>query len=549
METQVIIVGAGPVGLTLAIDLGKRGIACVLVEQKAEPQFLPKMERCNARTMEIFRRLGLADRIRAAGMPEDVPMDIQIIRSMTEPPILRLPYPSVAETRALTHESLDGSLPLEPYQLISQYTLEPLLLEVAEQSPTVTVMRSTTFLEFTEHDDGVRVAVNDADGVRRTLQAAYLVGCDGGASRVRKQLGIRLEGEGDIARLRQGLFYCEQLYERLPISNGPSRGRHYLVAGGPPTLMIMQDSTRHWTVHSAVESDDEMRRMFERIIGVALPYEMLYCAEWRQNLLLAERYREGRVYLAGDAVHLVIPTGGLGMNTGVGDATDLAWKLAATLQGWGGPALLPSYEAERRQVGERVVGASRYASLGYRTWLTEVRPEIGDDTPAGSTARAHLAEVANVEQRKSNEMIGAELGYRYVDSPIIDNVPGGPQHDLRAYLPTTWPGARLPHMWLADGSAIQDRLRSERYTLIDIAGGHDARPLLAAFEALGAPLDVLVVADPGLRAVYERDLVLVRPDMHVVWRGDRLPQAVDDLAAKVTGHSTINRASGSVSSR
>jgi 2-polyprenyl-6-methoxyphenol hydroxylase-like FAD-dependent oxidoreductase len=549
LETQVIIVGAGPVGLTLAIDLGKRGIACVLVEQKAEPQFLPKMERCNARTMEIFRRLGLADRIRAAGMPEDVPMDIQIIRSMTEPPILRLPYPSVAETRALTHESLDGSLPLEPYQLISQYTLEPLLLEVAEQSPTVTVMRSTTFLEFTEHDDGVRVAVNDADGVRRTLQAAYLVGCDGGASRVRKQLGIRLEGEGDIARLRQGLFYCEQLYERLPISNGPSRGRHYLVAGGPPTLMIMQDSTRHWTVHSAVESDDEMRRMFERIIGVALPYEMLYCAEWRQNLLLAERYREGRVYLAGDAVHLVIPTGGLGMNTGVGDATDLAWKLAATLQGWGGPALLPSYEAERRQVGERVVGASRYASLGYRTWLAEVRPEIGDDTPAGSTARAHLAEVANVEQRKSNEMIGAELGYRYVDSPIIDNVPGGPQHDLRAYLPTTWPGARLPHMWLADGSAIQDRLRSERYTLIDIAGGHDARPLLAAFEALGAPLDVLVVADPGLRAVYERDLVLVRPDMHVVWRGDRLPQAVDDLAAKVTGHSTINRASGSVSSR
>ncbi|MFM0079858.1 FAD-dependent monooxygenase [Paraburkholderia sediminicola] len=549
METQVIIVGAGPVGLTLAIDLGRRGIACVLVEQKAEPQFLPKMERCNARTMEIFRRLDLADCIRAAGMPEDVPMDIQIIRSMMEPPILRLPYPSVAEARALTHESHDGSLPLEPYQLISQYTLEPLLLEVAGQLPAVTVMRGTTFLEIAEQGDGVLVAVNAADGVRRTLKAAYLVGCDGGASRVRKQLGIRLEGEGDIARLRQGLFYCEQLYERLPMGNGPSRGRHYLVAGGPPTFMIMQDSTRHWTVHSAVESDDEMRRMFERIIGVALPYEMLYCAEWRQNLLLAERYGKGRVFVAGDAVHLVIPTGGLGMNTGVGDATDLAWKLAATLQGWGGPGLLASYDVERRQIGERVVGASRYASLGYRAWLAEVRPEIGDDTPAGQTARAHLAVVANVEQRKSNEMIGAELGYRYVDSPIIDNVPGGPQHDLRAYLPTTWPGARLPHMWLTDGSAIQDRLRPERYTLIDVAGGHDVSPLLAAFEALGAPLDVLVLADPRLRFVYARDLVLVRPDMHVAWRGDRLPQAVDDLAAKVTGHSDINRALGSISSR
>ena len=548
MDTQVIIVGAGPVGLTLAIDLGKRGIACVLVEQKAEPQFLPKMERCNARTMEIFRRLDIADRIRAAGMPEDVPMDIQIIRSMTEPAILRLPYPTVAEARALTHESHDGSLPLEPYQLISQYTLEPLLLEVAEQLPDVTVMRSTTFLEFTEQSDGVLVAVNAADCARRTLKAAYLVGCDGGASSVRKQLGIRLEGEGDIARLRQGLFYCEQLYERLPIGNGPSRGRHYLMAGGPPTFMIMQDSTRHWTVHSAVESDDEMRRMFERIIGVALPYEMLYCAEWRQNLLLAERYGKGRVFLTGDAAHLVIPTGGLGMNTGVGDATDLAWKLAATLQGWGGPGLLASYEVERRQIGERVVGASRYASLGYRAWLAEVRPEIGDDTPEGTTARAHLAVVANVEQRKSNEMIGAELGYRYVDSPVIDNVPGGPQHDLRAYLPTTWPGARLPHMWLKDATAIQDRLRPERYTLIDVVGGHDEGPLLAAFETLGAPLDVLVVADPALRAVYERDLVLVRPDMHVVWRGDRLPQAVDALAAKVTGHSNANRAMGSISS-
>jgi 2-polyprenyl-6-methoxyphenol hydroxylase-like FAD-dependent oxidoreductase len=549
LETQVIIVGAGPVGLTLAIDLGKRGIECVLVEQKAAPQFLPKMERCNARTMEIFRRLDVADRIRASGMPEDVPMDIQIIRSMVEPPILRLPYPSVAEARALTRDNRDGSLPLEPYQLISQYTLEPLLLEVAEQLPAVTVMRSTTFLEFTEQDDGVLVAVSDADGTGRTLKAAYLVGCDGGASRVRKQLGIRLEGEGDIARLRQGLFYCEQLYERLPIGKGPRRGRHYLVAGGPPTFMIMQDSTRHWTVHSAVESDDEMRRMFERIIGVRLPYEMLYCAEWRQNLLLAERYRAGRVFLAGDAVHLVIPTGGLGMNTGVGDAADLAWKLAATLQGWGGPALLTSYEAERRQIGERVVGASRYASLGYRAWLTEVRPEIGDDTPAGVAARAHLAEVADVEQRKSNEMIGAELGYRYVDSPVIDNVPGGPQHDLRAYLPTTWPGARLPHMWLSDASAIQDRLRSDRYTLIDVAGGHDPASLRAAFEALGAPLDVLVVPDSALRAVYQRDLVLVRPDMHVAWRGDRLPDAVDDLAARVTGHRTVSRATDSIDSR
>lgn len=535
METQVIIVGAGPVGLTLAIDLGQRGIECILIEQKAEPQFLPKMERCNARTMEIFRRLGMADRIRAAGMPEDIPMDIQIIRSMVEPPILRLPYPSVAEARARTRQSNDGRLPLEPYQLISQYTLEPILLEEVERLPSVTVMRSTTFLEFTEKANGVLVAVQGADGQRGTLSGTYLVGCDGGASRVRKQLGIRLQGEGDIARLRQGLFRCDSLYERLPMGEGPGRGRHYLLAGGPPTFMIMQDSTRHWTVHSAVETDEDMRRMFERIIGVELPYEMLYCAEWKQNLLLAEHYGRGRVFLAGDAVHLVIPTGGLGMNTGVGDAADLAWKLAATLQGWGGPGLLASYEAERRQIGERVVGASRYASLGYRAWMAAVRPEIGDDTPEGESAREHLAEVANVEQRKSNEMIGAELGYRYVDSPIIDNVPGGPQYDVRTYEPTAWPGARLPHMRLADGSAIQDRLRSDRFTLIDVSGANDPTTLVSAFAVLGASCDVLAVKDAALRNVYQRDLILVRPDMHVAWRGDRLPEVVGDLAALVAG--------------
>ncbi|MGU7774640.1 FAD-dependent monooxygenase [Burkholderia sp. MR1-5-21] len=548
MDAQVIIVGAGPVGLTLAIDLGRRGIACVLVEQKAEPQFLPKMERCNARTMEIFRRLGLTERIRASGMPEDIPMDIQIIRSMVEPPILRLPYPSVAEARAQTRVSCHGELPLEPYQLISQYTLEPLLLEEVERLPSVTVMRGTTFLAFAEDSDGVQVAVSNASGARKTLRAEYLVGCDGGSSRVRKQLGIRLQGEGDIARLRQGLFYCEELYERLPMGNGPGRGRHYLVAGAPPTFMIMQDSTRHWTVHSAVDSDEAMRRMFERIVGAPVAYDMLYCAEWRQNLLLAEHYGKGRVFLAGDAVHLVIPTGGLGMNTGVGDATDLAWKLAATLDGWGGSGLLASYDDERRQIGERVIDASRYASLGYRAWLAEVRVEIGDDTPEGVSARSHLAEVANVEQRKSNEMIGAELGYRYVDSPIIDNVPGGPQHDFRSYLPTTWPGARLPHMWLDDGSAIQDRLRSDRYTLLDVTGGHDASTLVAAFEALGAPLDLLEIPDSALRSVYERDLILVRPDMHVAWRGNRLPEAVDVLAAMATGHREMNRASHSIRS-
>ncbi|HZC97945.1 MAG TPA: FAD-dependent monooxygenase, partial [Bradyrhizobium sp.] len=374
------------------------------------------------------------------------------------------------------------------------------------------------------------------DGGSEQIRAAYLVGCDGGASRVRKQLGIRLKGEANLARFRQALYRCDELYDRLPLGEGPGRGRHYLVADEWATFLIMQDSKRHWTLHAAVESDEDMKRRFEQTVGVPVRYEMLYCGEWRQNLLLADNYRAGRIFLAGDAVHLVIPAGGLGMNTGVGDAFDLSWKLAATLQGWGGPQLLESYEIERRQVGERNVGASRYAALGYRNWRSQWRPEIHEDTAEGQVARGNLAAVAGVEQRKVNEMIGAELGYRYVDSPIIDNVPGGPEHLFRDYRPTTWPGARLPHIWLADGTPIQDRIPIAGYTLLRLAGRHNTAAIEAAFRERGASLTVLDIAGETARAVYDRDLLLLRPDMHIVWRGNQPPDNATELAATATGH-------------
>jgi 2-polyprenyl-6-methoxyphenol hydroxylase-like FAD-dependent oxidoreductase len=536
MDTQVIVVGAGPIGLTLAIDLGCRGIRCVLIEQKEAPQFLPKMERCNARTMEMFRRIGLAETVRAAGLRSDVPMDVFVILSMAEPPLLRLPYPSVDEARREIAAVNDGTKPLEPYQLISQYTLEPLLKSVAERLPSVSVRYGHEFLSFAQHPDGVSVSVRKTDGSGQTIRGAYLVGCDGGASPVRKQLGVKLRGEGNLLQLRQALYRCDELFDRIPIGAGPGKGRHYHVADDRATFLIMQDSTRHWTLHAVVETDEEMKGRFEKIIAIPVKYEMLSCGEWRQNLLLADRYGEGRVFLAGDSVHLVIPAGGLGMNTGVGDAFDLSWKLAATLQGWGGPNLLRSYEIERRQVGERNVGASRYAWLGRRKWRSQYRPNIRDDTPEGQATRAELARVADIEQRKSNEMIGAELGYRYVDSPIIDNVPGGPEHLFREYHPTTWPGARLPHVFLADGTAIQDRI-PDGYTILRLGGSQaDTDALVAAIRSYGPPASVLDIADEAPRAVYGYDLLLLRPDMHVVWRGNRPPEDPNALAAIATGH-------------
>jgi len=532
VDTEVIIVGGGPVGLTLAIALGRRGVRCILVEQKNAPQFLPKMERCNARTMEIYRRMGLAEKIREAGFPRNTPMDVFIVTSLVEPPLLHLPYPSVEQAQAEIAGCTDGSMPLEPYQLISQYTLEPLLKSVAERLPSVDVQYGCEFVSFEQDHAAVRAKVK-RDGTGSELNAQYLVGCDGGSSSVRRQLGIKLQGEANLLQLRQALYRCDDLFERIPIG----KGRHYHVADDRSTFLIVQDSTRHFTLHSVVDRDDEMKFMFEQAVAMPVKYEMLSCQPWRQNLLLADRYGHGRVFLAGDAVHLVIPTGGLGMNSGVGDAIDLSWKLAATLKGWGGPGLLASYEIERRQVGERNVEASRQASRGRRAWRAAYRQNIRDKTPAGAETRANLARIADVEQRKSNEMIGAELGYRYAGSRIIWPEAGDPpEPNFMKYVPTSWPGARLPHVWLADGTALHDRI-GDGYTLLRLAGVQtDSAALARSFASRGAPFTVLDIAENLPRDIYGHDLLLLRPDLHVVWRGNRLPDDPAKLAAVAIGH-------------
>ncbi len=535
-NTDVLIVGGGPTGLTLANDLGRRGVKCVLIEKKEAPAFLPKMERINARSMEMFRRLGLAKSIRAAGLPSHVPMDVYVIETLNKPPLLRLPYASVDQALADNRATNDGSAPIEAYQLISQYTLEPLLKGIAESNPNISVRFGLEFISSQQDEGGVTAQLRRMDGSSETIRAQYMVGCDGGASAVRREANIALSGEGNLMQLRQALFRCDELFDRLPVGNGPGRGRHYHVADDKATFLIMQDSTKHWTLHATVGNDEEMKLQFEATVGIPVKYEMLWCGPWRQNLLLADRYRSKRVFIAGDAAHLVIPTGGLGMNSGVGDAIDLGWKLAATLQGWGGPGLLESYEIERRQIGDRNIGASRYASIGRRKWRSMWRPNINDDTPQGRQTREILTRTADIEQRKTNEMIGAELGYRYVDSPVICDIPGGPEHLFREYLPTTWPGARLPNVWLSDGRPLQD-LIGEGYTILKFGKTQeDVASLEQAFKARQAPVTTLEIPDAIARDIYQYDIILVRPDLHIVWRGNRIGDDAAAIADVATGH-------------
>lgn len=532
VETQVLIVGAGPVGLTLALDLGRRGVRCLLIERNETSIQLPKMERCNARTMEIYRRLGIAEQVRDAGLRRDAPMDVFLARSMAGPVLAHLPYPSVAQAKAEIAARNDGGL-LEPYQIISQYTLEPLLRSIVENLPSVTVRFGCELISFEQDADVVSAFVQPRRDAPRTVRASYLVGCDGGSSTVRKQLGIRLAGDGNIRKLRQALFRCDDLYERIPIG----KGRHYHIAEGPLfPFLILQDSTRHWTLHAAASSDAEMAEIFKRSLGMPIPFGMLSVNEWTQHLLCAQRYSDGRAFIAGDAAHLVIPTGGLGMNTGLGDAVDLSWKLAATLGGWGGPQLLASYDAERRPIGVRNVKASRAAMTGRLGWRSAYRPNIADDTPEGAAIRAQIATLFDTEQRKVTEISGIEAGYRYVNSPITWDEPGnGPDPDNPSYVPTTWPGARLPHAWLNDCSALHDHL-GPGYTLLRLGSTHArAASLQECFQNLRAPLDVLEIPDQKAREIYGCDLLLIRPDLHIVWRGNRLPEDVARLALIATG--------------
>ncbi len=540
IETDVLVAGGGPVGLVLAIDLAWRGVDVTLVEKNPAPTGHPKMERCNARTMEIFRRLGIAEEVRAAGYPADASMDVFLVTRLTEPPVLHLPYPTVAESRARIARCRDGSMPLEPYQVTSQYALEPLLREIAEGLDNADIRFGTELLAFSEETDGVTAvcrATDEDGGEDLTIRCRYLAGCDGGGSTVRRQLGIGLIGEGGLT-LRQAMFRCDDLYGRI----GTGKGRHYHVIDGRQGFVIVQGDLRHFTLHAQAERDEDMAAAFEEIAGMPMDCEMVHVNEWTQRLLVAESYGAGRVFLAGDACHLMIPTGGLGMNTGVGDAADLGWKLAACVHGWGGPGLLRSYDEERRPVGEKNVGVSRRASEGRQRWRSFHDPAAFTHTPEGAAARERIARVADEEQRKTNEILGAELGYIYSGSGIIPD-PGAPLPDspIGKYAPSAFPGARLPNTWLEEGPpgggvAVQDCC-GPWFTILRVGGDPpDGEPLARALQRRGAPVTILDQPDGQAAAVYGAGLLVLRPDLHVAWRGDAQPGDPERIAAIVTGH-------------
>src|SRR5467141_912517 len=263
---DVIVAGAGPVGLTLAIDLGRRSVRCLLIERSPTTLPYPKMDRSNARTMEFYRRIGIAWRVRALGYPVDNPMDVFLTTRLCDPPIAVLKYPSVAERRKQIAESPKGACLLEPYQL------EPVLKEVVEATPNVTVRYGCGLEDFSQDDEGVTVHARTVAGAQEELRASYLAGCDGGASTVRKKAGIRLEGQGRIRALVQVIFRSDELYGKIVTG----RGRHYNFVDANASTLIAQGCRTEFTLHTSLPADSDFRPVIEDLIGFPCAFEITH---------------------------------------------------------------------------------------------------------------------------------------------------------------------------------------------------------------------------------------------------------------------------------
>ncbi|VCU71021.1 2,4-dichlorophenol 6-monooxygenase [Pigmentiphaga humi] len=518
IKTDVVIVGAGPAGLGLAIELGLRGVDCVVVERNERVGYAPRAKTTNVRTREHFRRWGIAGALRAAS-----PLGVS--------------YPSnvVFVTRLAGHElarfenafyCAPGRNPLysEHAQWIPQYSVEEVMRRRAESLPTVRILFRHELKGFEQDGQGVRAQAADlASGQPLSLHGAYLVGADGARSTVREMLGIAMQGTYGLSANTNIIFRAPGLAQAH--RHGPAI-MYWQVNGESPSLVGPMDSGDKWFfmgtgVARGQQFDPAgVAQQIAAATGIAMPYEILSSDEWTASKLIGERYTDRRVFLAGDACHLHPPFGGYGMNMGVADSVDLGWKLAATLQGWGGPGLLASYEAERRPVHERVMdeAVANHALLGNQLW----RDGLEADDEAGRALRAQVGALIQANKLREFVTLGVVLGYRYDGSPIVvGDGTAPPADDYLNYVPSARPGSLAPHAWLHDGSSLYDHF-GPGFTLLATAGADegDIERALSEARQAGVPLTVARPREAVLGDLYRARLALVRPDQHVAWRGD-----------------------------
>lgn len=543
-DADVLVVGAGPVGLTLAMDLASRGVRVTIAEIRryAEPPNV-KCNHVSARTMEVFRRLGVAGKLRDAGLPADYPNDVVFRTSVCGTELTRIPIPCRRDRYTAT-DGPDTWWPTpEPPHRINQLFLEPILLEHTAALPGVTLLNRTQVTSFQQHAGSVEATLLDLEtGQERRLRCRYLVGCDGGSSGVRKQIGAKLEGTPVIQRVQSTYIRAPQLQALIP---GQPAWSYYAVNPRRCGTVFAIDGRDTWLVHNHLNAEEpefdsvDRDQSIRHILGVApdFPYEVISKEDWVGRRLVATRFRDRNVFIAGDAAHLWVPYAGYGMNAGIADAINLSWLLAARVQGWGEEAMLDAYEAERQPITEQVSHfAMDHAQKMIRA-RRAVPPGIEAPGPEGEAIRAEVGREAydlNVQQFCC---AGLNFGYFYTGSPILaaDDGEAPPPYSMGGFTPSTAPGCRAPHLWLADGRSLYDAF-GPGYTLLRFDPQVDVQPLLAAAQARRVPLTVLDVQARGdIPPAYRHKLVLCRADQHVAWRGDAMPADAAGLVDLLRG--------------
>jgi 2-polyprenyl-6-methoxyphenol hydroxylase-like FAD-dependent oxidoreductase len=519
-----LIVGAGPVGCVLALELARHNVPSVLLERSLTPSRYPKMDYINGRSMELLRRLGIAAEIRERGVSPHLPSNFLWSLGFEEPPVALWEYASPAELMRRAAEINDGSLPAEPYQRMQGSLLEEIVRRHVRESPLVDFREGWSFTGLRQHALGADVDVIDTTtDTRHTIRTDYVAACDGAGSHVRRSLDIPMEALG------QHTTHCS-VYFRSSDPVLRRYGRTFVTVTARGLNMISRDEDETWSASFVIPNEsptpeDPIAEIRERLGADFAVDEVLNVAQWQGTLAVAKSYRQGSVFLAGDSAHQFYPVGGHGANTGIADAVDLGWKLAARVQGWGGARLLDSYEAERRPVAlfTREMCAN----------LLEVYRRFPRLVQHGAT-RQQLAGFLN-EEIYQLDNVGIHFGYRYAASPVVSHEDGiEPDWRWNRITPTTWPGMRAPSVRLADGAQLFDRLGTG-FTLVDLSGRAAGERMVKEAARRSIPMTHLQVDDDAARACWERDLVLVRPDQHVAWRGDRVPDDPDALLDLVCG--------------
>src|SRR5215831_4718188 len=542
IETSVLVVGAGPVGLTLAIDLASRGIDVTIIEIRHAGE--PPNVKCNqvsARSMEIFRRLGLAEKIRATGLPAEYRNDVSCCVTATGMELSRIKLPSRAG-RACGEQGDDSWWPTpEPPHRINQLFLEPVLFAHAAAQPRIRILSRTQFEELSQDRQGVTaVAQNLDNGERVSIRCRYLVGCDGGRSTVRHAIGARMTGIAEYQRVQSTHFRAPKLIGLLP---GPPAWMYLAFNPRRCGTMMAIDGKETWLIHNFLYNDEPDYDSIDRdwairqILGVGpeFEYEIISREDWIGRRLVADRFQNGRVFIAGDAAHLWIPHAGYGMNAGIADAASLSWMLAAALSGWAEPALLDAYQAERQPITDQVSHFAFAMAKEVSQQRREIPADIERCDAVGEGTRARIGKEAYDLYVQQQCCGGLNFGYFYADSPIIayDGAPQ-PAYSMGRFESSSVPGCRAPHLWLHGGCSLYDAC-GDGYSLIRFVPDISVRGLVEAAARRRMPLSVLDVDDAQAAALYARALVLVRPDRHVAWRGNAEPAAPMDLIDRVRG--------------